>query len=154
MTFWIEKQYKKEYINSAKLTGIRYKFAKDFDEATKIEIKKFISFIRKYYYWPIRLNISFYNESYFKSKVDGHKYYGVFFNGDEKQKRYPKTCVAGKVNDKNLIDDVLHAVAHEITHYFQWYFLEEDKRTDRSLEIEANKWAMYVLGIYYDNDFC
>ena len=73
MIFWIEKQYKKEYINSAKLTGIRYKFAKDFDEATKIEIKKFISFIRKYYYWPIRLNILFYNESYFKSKVDGYE---------------------------------------------------------------------------------
>ena len=62
--------------------------------------------------------------------------------------------MAGKVNDKILIEDVLHAVAHEITHYFQWYFLEEDKRTDRSLEIEANKWAMYILGIYYDNDFC
>lgn len=34
--------------------------------------------------------------------------------------------------------------------YYQWYFLEEDKRTSRSLEIEANRWAKIILDYYYN----
>ena len=30
-----------------------------------------------------------------------------------------------------------------------FYFFEEERRTDRSLEIEANKWAQYILDLYF-----
>ena len=39
MIFCIEKKCKKEYLNSAKSNGIRYKFYGDFDEENKKNIK-------------------------------------------------------------------------------------------------------------------
>lgn len=43
------------------------------------------------------------------------------------------------------IYEICFTMLHELTHYYQWYFYEEKNRTDRSLEIEANKWARYIL---------
>lgn len=149
MIFWIEKQFKNEYLNSAKENGIRCVFSTGFDELTKKEIKQFIEFIRSNYYFPIRIKITFSNEPYFVSDVDGHKYYGIFYDGDEDKKIYPKIYIAGKQTEKNPIDDILFCIAHELTHYYQWYFIEDIKRTDRSLEIEANKWAKYILYRYF-----
>lgn len=149
MIFWIEKEYKDEYIGSAVSSGIRYKFSIDFDEKNKNFIKEFIKYLRRKYYFPIRLNITFSNSEYFNHILDNHKYYAAFYDmSDEKRKIYPIISVAAKITKNNSIDDVLFAIAHEITHYFQWYFLEEEKRTDRSLEIEANKWANYILEEY------
>ncbi len=151
MIFWIEKIYKNEYVGSAKLTGLRYKFTDNFDEDTKKDLIDFVFFIRKNFYFPIRLNVLFCNASVFMHHLDGHKYYAAFYSyDDEKRKIYPRISVASRVSKNNPLNDILFAVAHEITHYYQWYFLEEDKRTDRSLEIEANKWAIYVLELYLD----
>ena len=152
LIFWIEKQFKNEYIDSAKETGIRCAFPKGFNEVTKDEIKRFIKFIRANYYFPIRVKITFDNKTHFVSQTDGHKYYGVFYDGDANQKTYPSIYIAAKHTERNSIDDILFSVAHELTHYYQWYFLEDEKRTDRSLEIEANKWTKYILYTYYCED--
>lgn len=149
MIFWIEKQFRNEYIDSAEETGIRYVFPKGFKEDTRKEILQFIKFIRSNYYFPIRIKIWFVNETHFVSQIDGHKYYGVFFNGDSDKKTYPKIYIAAKQAERNSIEDILFSIAHELTHYYQWYFFEDDKRTDRSLEIEANKWTKYILCTYY-----
>ena len=150
MIFWIEKKYRKEYLNSAKSNGIRYKFYGDFDEENKNKILNFIFFIRRNYFFPIRLNITFCNQEYFKHHIDNHKYCAAFYGmDDEKKNTYPRMSVAAKITKSNPLDDVLFAIAHEFTHYYQWYFLEEDIRTDRSLEIEANKWSAYILDEYY-----
>jgi hypothetical protein len=148
LIFWIEKQFKKEYINSAKNSGVRCKFSIDFNESARKEIENFIKFIRINYYFPIRLNISFFEKTHFVSDVDGHKYYGIFYDGDSAKKAYPKIHIAGKLTKGNPMYEILLSIAHEITHYYQWYFLEDIKRTDRSLEIEANKWAKYILHSY------
>lgn len=150
MIFWIERKHKNEYLNSAKYNGIRYKFIDDFDDQDKNEITNFILFIRKKYYFPIRLNIAFCNTPFFKHHIDNHAYYAAFYSmDDEKRTIYPRISVAAKITKNNSIKDVLFAISHEITHYYQWYFLEEDKRTNRSLEIEANKWSRYILEQYY-----
>ncbi len=156
MISWIDKEYKKYYENSAKSSGIRYRFYNynhDFDESTMQEINRFIVFLRKKYYFPIRLNILFCDTPFFTHHIDNHKYYGAFYSmDDEKRMIYPRISIAAKVTKTNSIDDVLFTLVHEITHYFQWYFLEEDKRSDRSLEIEANKWSNYILDLYF-NDY-
>jgi len=149
LIFWIEKQFKNEYIDSAKETGIRCVFSKEFNEDTRTEIMQFIKFIRANYYFPIRVKIWFDNETHFVNQTDGHKYYGVFYDGDSDKTKYPKIYIAAKQTEKNSIEDILFSIAHELTHYYQWYFLEDDKRTDRSLEIEANKWTKYILYTYY-----
>lgn len=153
MISWIDKEYKNEYKDSANVSGLRYKFfdyGNHFDEKTIEEIINFIKFLRKNYYFPIRLNIVFCNTEVFRHNVDNHKYYGAFYSmDDEKRLVYPRISIASKVTVNNSLEDVLFALVHEIMHYYQWYFLEEDKRTDRSLEIEANKWADYILSQYY-----
>ena len=147
MIFWIEKQFKNEYLDSADKIGVRCRFSINFDEQVKNEIKKFISYIRKNYYFPIRLNVVFFDEAYFVNDIDGHKYYGVFYDGDDNV--YPKIHIAARLTERNPLEDILFSIAHEITHYYQWYFLEDEKQTDRSLEIEANKWSDYILAEYY-----
>ena len=149
MIFWIEKQFKNEYIDSATKSGIRCVFPKDYDETTKNEIVQFMKFIRANYYFPIMVKMIFYNTAHFVHPFDGHRYYGVFFAGDEHKHTYSSIHIAGKKNEKFFITDILFTIAHELTHYYQWYFLEDDKRTDRSLEIEANKWSRYILHTYY-----
>lgn len=145
MICWIEKKYKKEYINSSKVSGIKTYFEKDLNEITIMKIKDFISFIRNRYYIPIRLNIYFSNRNYYIYKEDKHKFYAVFFG--ENNKEYPSIYIASK---GNVIDDIIFSLAHEITHYYQWYFLDSEKRTNRSLEIEANRWAYYIYNLYYE----
>ena len=49
MISWIEKEHKTYYSDSAKASGLRYKFydyGNEFDEYTIGEIKKFITFLR------------------------------------------------------------------------------------------------------------
>ena len=153
MISWIENKYKACYKDSAVASGIRYKFynydENDFDEHTAEEIKKFIAFLRKHYFFPIRLNILFCNTYKFCHHIDHHTYYGAFYGmDDEKRRIYPRISIASKVTQNNTMNDIFCVLAHEITHYYQWYFLEEDNRTDRSLEIEANKWSEYIVDFY------
>ena len=111
----------------------------------------FISFLRKNYYFPIRLNILFCDTQSFIHHIDNHKYYGAFFDETyEKRKVYPRISIAARVTKNNSLQNVLFTLTHEITHYYQWYFLEDDKRTSRSLEIEANKWANHILNLYFN----
>ena len=155
MISWVEKEHKTYYNDSAKTSGLRYKFydyGNDFDEYTIDEIKKFITFLRKHYFFPIRLNILFCNTQGFRHYIDNHIYYGAFYSmDDEKRRLYPKISIAAKITPSKSLEDILGTLAHEITHYYQWYFLEEDKRTDRSLEIEANKWSKYIVDLYFYN---
>ena len=116
---------------------------------------------------PSNYSSSAYNETY-DDQYDDYGYYDDYNNDyyddyeddfeshqnisdDEKRKTYPRISIASKITESNSLEDVLCVLAHEITHYYQWYFLEEDKRTDRSLEIEANKWSKYVVESYFNN---
>lgn len=154
MISWIDKEFRNYYKDSANASGIRFKFynyREAFDEATAEDIKRFIVFLRKNYYFPIRLNILFCDTPGFHDPIDNHIYYGAFYSmDDEKRMVYPRISIAAKVTKNNSLDDILFYLVHEITHYYQWYFLEEDKRTSRSLELEANKWARYILYIYFN----
>ena len=154
MISWIDREYKGEYKDSAKASGIRYRFydyGDGFDPKYKEEIKCFVAFLRKYYYFPIRVNILFCNTPTFKDPIDHHTYYGAFYSmDDEKRRIYPRISIAANVGNKLSLQDICFTLAHEITHYYQWYFLEDNKRTDRSLEMEANKWAKYILELFFN----
>lgn len=153
MISWIDRKYKVQYKDSAKASGIRYKFhdyGDAFNATTVRELNSFIAFLRKYYYFPIRLNILFCNTHAFKHHIDNHTYYGAFYSMDDnKRKIYPRISIAANATENNSLHDIFFSLAHEITHYYQWYFLQEERRTNRSLEIEANKWANYILDLYF-----
>ena len=80
MISWIDKEYKSYYKDSAKASGIRCKFhsyEKSFEKSTMEEIQKFIAFLRKKYYFPIRLNITFCDTQAFRHHIDNHGYYAM-----------------------------------------------------------------------------
>ena len=149
---WIEKSDKTFY-NESKLKGIRLLVNKNISKDIKEEIKSFLVWLRKRYFFPIRCKIIIKNNSYFLALNEKDKdSYGDFYYEDES---YPEIWIAGGTlrNEKkeNRIRRIVYMISHELTHYFQWFFYEFEKRTNRSLEIEANRWARYLLQEYFDS---
>lgn len=64
----------------------------------------------------------------------------------------PCIYIAGyssRTKGKNDLIQILSNIAYFLTFYYQWYFYEFDKRSDRSLKIEATKWKNYILNEYF-----
>ena len=145
---WIGKEEKEEYLDCS-VRGLRLKFFAGLTEAERNACKSFADWLRRYYFFPIRIYVCLVPQKAFYHPDDGHIYYGVFYSGEaEKRKIYPRICIAARAQTPKAQEDVLLAMAHELTHYFQWYFLEDEARTDRSLEVEAGKWARYLVAEY------
>ena len=80
-SLWINKEFKGEYSDSS-LNGLRLFFKGDIDESDRKYIYKFISFLRKKYFFPIRCNIFFCNQKNFLSFNRKDKCKGIFLQGD------------------------------------------------------------------------
>lgn len=145
---WIEKE-ERVFYDDSKLKGVRLFFGKGVLPEIRDEVKAFVSWLRKNYFFPIRCKIKIKGCSYFLADSENDKYsYGDFYY-DKDDKEYPEIWIAAGRNRRENLEKrkrrVLFMIAHELTHYFQWYFFEFEKRTDRSLEIEANRWGYYLL---------
>lgn len=151
VSLWIERCDREKYQDSAPATGLRIHYQDGLKPDLLADVKKLVIYLRKNYYFPIRCNVIISNHTVYHSINDGHKYYGVFYDNEKRypnRRIYPQIAVCGGTDEKNCIDEVLLTFLHELTHYFQWYFFEDKRRTDRSLEIEANKWANYLMYCY------
>lgn len=150
---WIEKQYRADCLAyTAKATGMRITYDEGLDPELIKKTDELIAYLRKRYFFPVRINIAVTNHRGYASPEDGHKYYGIFYHNVDvcpKRKIYPRIAVAGAIWKHLTIEDVLFTLLHELTHYFQWFFDEEKYRSDRRLEREANLWANSIL--YYFN---
>lgn len=147
-SIWIDSEFRK-YYEGSKSTGLALYFDKDVENDMRLSIIGFISWLRKKYYFPIRCSMFFEDIEKFKSKSEKNYCQGIFFSPEDFYRaRVPRIYVAVKTDT----DWVLYTIAHELTHYFQWYFLEDQKRTDRSLEIEANKYASWIVWEYLNNN--
>ena len=146
---WIEWAEKKEYEDS-KLNGLRITFDKRIEQEKITEVKKFANWLRKRYYFPIRCNIHICYCSYFKKlnddDVDSIRdfYY--------KEGTLPSIKIAGyparKSANKDFYVQIQARIVYFLTFYYQWLFYEFDKRSDRSLKIEATKWQNYIMNEY------
>lgn len=154
---WINIEFK-DYYNDSSKQGIYLHFAKGINAEVRKNCIDFVNFLRKLYFFPIKCNIYFSNQTKFRS-VRPKKYcYGIFFPNQElKKKTFPSIYVPSKFIDRKnetleeYIYSVLFTIVHEITHYFQWYFFADKKRSDRSLEIEANVYGRYLLDLWYES---
>lgn len=146
---WIEQKLKPQCLQySSVCTGIRISYDDNIDTELIEQTNDLVKYLRKNYYFPIRCNIAVTNHKRYYSAKDGHIYYGIFYdnaNAYPKRKLYPRIAVAGQLWKHNSIADVHFTLLHELTHYFQWFFAEDKDRTDRSLEIEANRWSNYIF---------
>lgn len=157
---WIELKDKKYYLDSS-LNGLRLRFYSGVDSDVKKECKDFCRWLRKKYWFPVRVNCNFFNYTYFlaNSQNDKDSVADFYYSKNDNDKTIPTIWIAtGEIKKrkpgerKTIIQCFQHNIAHELTHYFQWYFLQFDKRTDRSLEIEATKWSDYLLCEYLDEN--
>lgn len=148
---WIERKDRKKCLDpSARATGLRIKFSSGLDRCVIDNINALIRYLRKEYYFPVRCNILITDNKCYRSAVDGHRYYGIFYDNEDLYKNrniYPQIAVAAQIYKHLTISDVMFTLLHELTHYYQWLAGEND-RSDRSLEIEATKWANYILSEY------
>lgn len=142
---WIEKKDKSLYNDSA-VKGLRLYFDDNVTPDNRRECKEFCDWLRKTYWFPIRCKIYFCPQKKFKSLDDGHNYYGIFYdNEDDNIRKYPCIFIATKFETDDARYNCLFTIAHELTHYFQWYFYYDKELTKRSLEIWASKWARIIL---------
>lgn len=147
---WIEATQKKHYKGSSTITGLRVTFDKRIEQYKKTEIKKFAKWLREKYYFPIRCNIHICYCSYFEKQNEADKdSVGDFYYNEN---RLPTIWIAGypkqKTKDKKFYIQIQANIVYFLTFYFQWFFCEFDKRSDRSLKIEATQWQNYIMDEY------
>jgi len=149
---WIERKNKQYYLDSKK-KGLRVRYSTITlpDPNLKMIISSFINRLTTQYFFPIRCNVIIKPSPYFISRDEKKiRSYGDFYYYEDSIDKTPFIWIAsGKYytskNKRRNIENILFTIAHELTHYFQWYFYEYENRSDRSLEIEANMWARYLV---------
>lgn len=133
------------YSNSAPKSNLSLHFATAIDRNIKKNICRFVNYLRKEFFFPIRCNIYFCNQEKFHSSKGG-SCYGIFYSNEESKGRiYPQIYIPANMD----LFSIYYSLSHELTHYFQWYFFDDNKRSNRSLEIQASKYAVRIL-----EDFC
>ncbi|WP_226602578.1 hypothetical protein [Bacillus cereus] len=141
MHIWTLTNWRKYYNLEEKShrMGLRLKFDKDVDPEVRRAIKEFCKWIRREYFFPIRVPI--YVKSSYKIKaMDGELVYGTFFEpfnrNDELEKRGKNDALGG----------YLFTIAHELTHYFQW--INDIKLTRIGYERQATTYSGYIIDEY------
>ena len=164
-SIWIPIEYKDHYLDF-KPTGISLRFC---DEEIDNELRKYLiafcRWLRERFWFPIKCKICIDYYTYYKDLDNRSKdalsiFYYPRIDDQGYLLAYPRINIAvasyKKQIKKHSRDEVFShysgLLSHELTHYFQWCLSETDKRTKRSLEIEANKWAEYLTNEYGQGD--
>lgn len=151
---WIMMEEKEPYIDSCKYTGVRSHFDKDIDDKTRTEITRLLRYLAERFYFPIRFNLYFSDKEYFVHPRDGHRAYSVFYgNEGTKRKIYPQLYVPAKESDGNLLLEILFYVCYGVAQYYQWFFNEEEIKTDKKLDKEASDEADYYVKEFFEYEF-
>ena len=134
-------------------TSLRIRFDKDIDSEVRRSCKEFVSFLRKEYFFPLRVVVYVKNVKKLIA-IDGDKVYGTFWSMNDDYSVEPQIRVAaGDYNDlcnkwgkDSALTAILLTIAHELTHYFQW--INALKLTPIGQERQATKYARYILDEY------
>jgi len=160
-SIWIPIEFKNHYLD-CDVSGLRLNFLDiEINKELRLYCINFCRWLRKKYWFPIRCNINFEFVSYYrdtKKKYNNSSSIFYFAKCDKSgyMISYPSIYIAVSEYEKELkiyeetgtLFHYSYLIIHELTHYFQWYFLGTNKRSKRSLEIEANKWANDLAAHY------
>lgn len=132
--------------------GIRFRYEKSVPREVKDSIDCFAKWLRKEYYFPLRINVYVYGSEYVKAK-DGDSVVGIFFEPFSRlEEPYIKISTGdyyilqAKYGHEKAIINILGTLIHEITHYFQW--INDIKLTDKGRELQANRYVRFILDEY------
>ena len=116
------------YSDSAPKSNLSLHFAHELAPESKKGICNFVRYLRKEFYFPIRCNVYFCNQEKFRSSKGGYCY-GLFYSNKECNRRiYPQIYIPANL----ALHEVYNSLCHELTHYFQWYFLDDEQKNNRS----------------------
>ncbi len=154
MHIWLINNWEKNlnWSNKNYRIGLRLKFDKDVDPEVKRSCKEFAMWLRKEYFFPIRVPIYIKSTTYIKAS-DGTKAYALFSRPDSfKYEPYVKIA-AGDYGEKykkwgkdSALTAILKDIAHELTHYFQW--INDIELTSIGVERQATQYSRYILDEY------
>lgn len=155
MHIWMIENWEKniDLTKEGHRTGLRMRFDKDIDSEVRRACKGFAAFLRREYFFPIRIVVYIKNK-YKIVAMDGDEVYGVFWSMYDDYNIEPSIRVAaGDYNDlcqkwgkDSALTAILLTIAHELTHYFQW--INSLKLTEIGQERQATKYARYILDEY------
>ena len=164
---WIPIEHKNAYLDSD-VQGLRLHFTHlKINEELRRHCIKFCNWLRKDFWFPLRCNVYFEYFTYYRDREKkGDNTDAMFYAWKYSQQgvmiHYPSIRIAvakyekhiGRHGQEAALFHYFRCIIHELTHYFQWYFFEFDKRSDRSLEIEAYRWERYIIQTYKDQVYC
>lgn len=158
---WIPVEFRSFYEDDI-CCGLAVRFCdKEINSDFRKEVLRFVGYLRKNYFFPIKCNVHFeYYTDYRNEEKGKDRAIGIFYNpkeADDGILGYPKIKIAvfdyDRDKKKHGKEKALHyylcVLVHELTHYYQWYFFETKKRSKRSLEIEANRFAEAIVNDYF-----
>lgn len=153
MHLWTLTKWEKYYYNSKNIrTGLRLKFDKNVDPEVKRACKEFCSWLRKNYYFPIRVPVYLKSSPTIKA-MDGEYVSATFFGPFNKYTEPYIRVSTGDYNDllkkrgkDNALATILRSISHELTHYYQW--INDVKLTEIGEERQAKSYADIIIDEY------
>ena len=151
---WTIENWEKnlEINRNGRRRGLRLRFDKGVDPEVHRACKEFADFIRKEYFFPVRVPVYLKNKKRIKC-LDGDLAYGTFFRPDNyRDEPYIRIAVGDytdlclKWGKESALTAILLTIAHELTHYFQW--INALELTPLGEERQAKRYARYILDEY------
>ena len=142
------------YIETKENNGIYLRFAKGVDIGLKKKIQAFCRWVRRNYVFPIKLNIFISDAPYIVNSQTGEKVSATIFLPDDRSNPLARISTGNYLKDIERIDlfsadcNVLASIAHEITHYFQWW--KADSPNAKLDESQARRKAKQIVYRYID----
>ncbi len=133
-------------------TGLYLRFEPSVDAEVKRAFKEFAVWLRSRFRFPIRLVVYVKAAKRIKA-YDGEMvcgtYFGPFDHTEEPYIRlavgdYDDLCIA--LGQDNALATLLHGMAHEMTHYYQW--LRDMELTEKQEERQAEYYASRIVDMY------
>ena len=139
-----------DFMEEGHRTGFRLRFDSGIDPEVRRACKEFAAFLRKEYFFPLRVVAYIKNKKKIRA-MDGDLVYGTFWSMEDDYTVEPYIRVAAgdyldlcdKWGKDSALTAILLTIGHELTHYFQW--INALELTPIGMERQATKYARYVL---------
>ena len=149
MNLWKSKKYLKTRDAFSPRSGLRLRFDHGVDPEVRRACKEFAKWLRKQYTFPVRIPIYFKAAEYIRA-MDGSLVSATFFEPYEKSMEPYIRISTGdycssvlSCGTDNALAGILHSMAHELTHYFQW--INSIQLTEIGAERQAANYANRIL---------
>lgn len=134
-------------------SGLRLKIDKDVNIEVRRACKDFAKFLRKNYYFPLRIDVYVKSQRRIKA-MDGDLCCGIFWSMEDDFTVKPSIRIAtgdyeellDKWDQDRALTSILLTLAHELTHYFQW--INSLNLTPIGAERQATNYSHYIIEEY------